>query len=269
VIAPSLTPAQVLEIANRLARAALERTPIEPLTETYPNLKPADAYAIQQEVAAARFKRGEALVGWKLGLTSRAMQEQLQVREPDYGPLLSGDLVPDGSELTIEDLIAPRVEAEIAFFLDKPLRGPGVGREDVLAATSAVAAAIEVIDSRIAGWRIKLADTIADMASCARVVVGASRTRPEGLDLRALSVVLFKNGDPVASGTGAAVLGDPFEAVAWAANTLGVLGVTLLPGQLLMPGAMHASQTVSSGDVIEARFSDLGSVSVRFVGNES
>ena len=133
----------------------------------------------------------------------RAIHEQLQVDEPDYGPLLSGDVVPDGHEITIEDLIAPRVEAEIAFFLDKPLRGPGIGREDVLAATRAVAPAIEVIDSRIAGWRNQ---------TCrhhrGHGVVRASRDRrwPQAPrrhgPMRAVSVVLFKNGDPVASGTG-------------------------------------------------------------------
>jgi 2-oxopent-4-enoate hydratase len=260
----TLDPAVVAKAAARLSRAASERRPISPLTDDMPDLTVDNAYAIQQAVADARLEHGEQLIGWKLGLTSKAMQDQLKVNQPDYGPLLSGHLVDDGSVIARQDLIAPRVEAEVAFVLKRALRGPGIDRDDVIAATAYLSAAIEVIDSRITDWRIHLADTIADMASCARIVVSAKQVPLDGLEARDIAVVLFRNGTAVAEGTGAAVLGDPIEAVAWAANTLGRFGVTLQPGQILMPGAMHASQPVVSGDVFEARFTSLGAVSVRF-----
>jgi 2-keto-4-pentenoate hydratase len=255
----------VRELGERLAVAGSTRAPVAPLTDAHPEMTLADAYAVQRVVADLRTAAGERLVGWKLGLTSKAMQRQLGVDQPDYGPLLSGHVAEPGSALAMDAFIAPRAEAEIAFFLGRPLRGPGVSRDDVLAATTGVTAAIEVIDSRIADWRIRLQDTIADMASCARIVVSGDRTRIAGLDLRTERVVLERDGNVVADGLGEAVLGDPVAAVAWAANTLGELGVTLESGHVVMPGAMHASVTVAAGDRITARFDRLGSVSIRFV----
>jgi 2-keto-4-pentenoate hydratase len=227
-------------------------------------MTPADAYAVQAVVAARRRAAGETVIGWKLGLTSAAMQQQLGVDQPDYGPLLTGHDVAPGSAVDVGQFIAPRVEAEIAFYLRSPLRGPGVTPDDVLAATESVAASLELIDSRIANWKIKLADTIADMASSARIIVATERHPLDGLDLRAERVVVEKNGEQVAEGLGSAVLGDPLAAVAWAANTLGPLGVTLEAGHVVMPGAMHASIPVAAGDEVTARFEHLGSVSVRF-----
>jgi 2-keto-4-pentenoate hydratase len=255
----------VQEMAERLIAAAADRRAIEPLTDEEPTMTALDAYAVQEIVAGRRHEAGERLIGWKLGLTSAAMQQQLGVDQPDYGPLFSGHLVQPDAAVATADLIAPRAEAEIAFILRSPLRGPGVTTTDVTAATEAVAAAIEVIDSRIVGWRIKLADTIADMASSARIVVSERRHPLTGLDLRAERVVVTRNGEAVSEGLGAAVLGDPLAAVAWAANTLGMLGVTLEAGHIIMPGAMHASTPVSAGDVVEAAFDGLGPVGVRFV----
>ncbi|MEZ0240747.1 MAG: 2-keto-4-pentenoate hydratase, partial [Chloroflexota bacterium] len=160
--------------------------------------------------------------------------------------------------------IAPRGEAEIAFELSLPLRGPGVTAADVLAATRGVRPAIEVIDSRIEAWKIRLPDTIADMASSARVVVGGPLTPVADVDLKAVEVAFERNGEVIARGIGSAVLGDPAEAVAWAANTLGALGVTLEAGHIVMPGAMHASVPAARGDTFRATFDRLGSVEVRF-----
>lgn len=259
----SLTPAEVGALADALLAAARDRRPVEPLTDARPDLSVADAYAIQQAIVADRRARGEELVGWKLGLTSRAMQEQLGVSEPDYGPLLTGHLTAGGSVLA-GDLIAPRVEAEIAFVLSRPLRGPGVTPADVLAATRGVAASLEVIDSRVTAWRIRLADTIADMASSARIVV-SERIVPVGdVSLGEMGVVLRKNGEVVAEGRGSAVMGDPAAAVAWAANTLGRLGATLEAGHVVMPGAMHASVPAAPGDEFTAAFDGLGEVTVVF-----
>lgn len=259
----SLTPAEIRDFADSLLAAARDRQPVEPLTDARPHLSVADAYAIQQEIVAQRRGRGEALVGWKLGLTSQAMQEQLGVSEPDYGPLLTGHLT-EGGTVFAADLIAPRVEAEIAFVLARPLRGPGVTTEDVLAATEGVAASLEVIDSRVAAWRIRLADTIADMASSARIVVSDRVVPVRDVSLGSMGVVLRKNGDVVAEGRGSAVMGDPAAAVAWAANTLGRLGATLEAGHVVMPGAMHASVPAAPGDEFTAAFEGLGEVRVVF-----
>lgn len=261
----TLSPEMIERFAGDLVRAAVTKVPIEPLTDAHPGMTVADAYAVQEIVARRRRDAGEAIIGWKLGLTSAAMQQQLGVDQPDYGPLLVGHVVAPGASVPVAEFIAPRVEAEIAFVLSSPLRGPGVTRDDVAAAIAGVAASLEIIDSRIAGWRIKLADTIADMASSARIVVSDRHHPLDTLDLRAERVVVTRNGDEVAEGLGSAVLGDPLAAVAWAANTLGALGATLEAGHVVMPGAMHASVAVQAGDLITATFERLGPVSVRFV----
>lgn len=260
----TIDEATVVALGERLFEAWQTRRPIPPLTAEYPDLSPADAYAIQRVVVARRLAAGERIVGWKVGLTSKAMQDQLGVDQPDYGPILSGFLAAEGEPIDVATLVAPRVEAEIAFLLAAPLRGPGLTVLDVLRATAGVTPAIEVIDSRIEAWRIRLADTIADLASSARVVTGGTLTPLAGLDLRTVGVVLERGGEVVATGAGAAALGHPAAAVAWAANTLGELGVTLEAGQLVMPGALHASVPARAGDVFRARFDGLGAVTVRF-----
>ena len=251
-------------IATDLAAAWRDRRPIAQLSATHPSLTPVDAYAIQQRVVAGHLADGARIVGWKVGLTSLAMQRQLGVDQPDYGPILDRWLVPDGGTVSAADLIAPRAEAEIAFILAMPLRGPGVTTDDVRRATATVAPAIEVIDSRIADWRLTLVDTIADLASSARVVLGDERHRIDEIDLRLVGVVLEQDGEVAATGAGAACLGDPLAAVAWAANTLGELGVTLEAGHVIMPGALHASLPARAGSSFRARFDRLGDVAVRF-----
>ncbi|HXF71723.1 MAG TPA: fumarylacetoacetate hydrolase family protein [Actinomycetota bacterium] len=253
------------EAAAALLRAAEDRLPIPPLTERWPELTAEDGYRIQQHVVRARLDAGEAVVGYKVGLTSRAMQEMMGVDQPDYGPILSGMLASDGEAIPTSDLIQPRVETEIAFVLGEPLQGPGLSAIDVLRATAGVTAAIEVIDSRIEGWRIKLADTIADLASSARVVLAGRLLPVDGTDLRLVGCVLERNGEVVATGAGAAALGNPAHAVAWAANTLGALGVRMEPGHVVMPGALHAAVPAAAGDVFTASFDRLGPVTVRFV----
>jgi 2-oxopent-4-enoate hydratase len=254
----------LLVAGDALFEAERGRVPIRPLAETLGAVDPGMAYAIQQRVVARRLAAGESIVGWKLGLTSAAMQAQLGVDQPDYAPLLSGQLLESGATVARSDLIAPRVEAEIAVRLARPLRGPGVTLADVIAATDSVAPAIEVIDSRIAAWKITLADTIADLASCARVVIAAEWIPLGDLDLRLIGVVMERDGEVVATGAGAACLGHPLAAVGWAANTLGALGVTLEPGMPIMPGAVHASVPVTGPSGFRAHFDRLGSVEVRF-----
>ncbi|MBX3031235.1 MAG: 2-keto-4-pentenoate hydratase [Chloroflexi bacterium] len=256
--------AELDRLADGLRIAERTRIPIDQITAGRPWLTPVDAYAIQERLVRPRLAAGETLEGWKIGLTAKAMQEQLGVDQPDYGAILSGWVVPDGATLALDALIAPRVEAEICFRLARPLRGPGITVDDVLAATAGVSAAIEVIDSRIRDWKLTLVDTIADMASSARIVVAETSVPVEGIDLRAVGVTVLRDGEPVATGVGAACLGDPAAAVAWAANTLGALGVTLEAGHIVMPGALHASVPVTGTSRFEARFEGIGSVTIGF-----
>jgi len=260
----STSEALLDRIAAELETAARDRQPVPPISAAHPGLTPADAYAIQQRIVAYRLTAGARIVGWKIGLTSLAMQQQLGVDQPDYGPILDGWLVPSGGVVVTADLIAPRVEAEIAFILAEPLHGPGVTTADVRRATLAVTPAIEVIDSRIADWKLTLVDTVADLASSARVVLGDARTPIDELDLRLVGVVFERDGEVAATGAGAACLGDPVAAVAWAANTLGALGVTLEAGHIIMPGALHGSMPARAGSSFRARFDRLGDVAVRF-----
>ncbi len=251
-------------LAAALAAAAGTRIPIPPISAGRPWLGAAEAYAIQRRIVAPRIAGGDPVVGWKVGLTSEAMRRQLNVDQPDYAALLASMHVEDGATLERAAFIAPRIEAEIAFRLRKPLRGPGVTADDVLDATEEVLPSLELIDSRIADWKITLPDTIADIASSARFIVGRVG-RPAGeLDLQAMEVTVTRNGEQVGAGIGAAVLGDPALAVAWAANTLGALGETMEAGHVVMPGAVHASVPVAAGDTFTATFAGLGTVTVTF-----
>jgi 2-keto-4-pentenoate hydratase len=255
---------ELRELGRQLYEAERARQAVPQVSAGRPWLGPAEAYRVQQEVVRRRMATGETIVGWKIGLTSEAMRRQLNVDQPDYGPILSGYMVAPGTAIPVGELIQPRIEAEIAFVLRAPLRGPGVTAADVLASTEGVAAALEIIDSRIEAWKLTLPDTIADLASSARVTWSGRLVPLDGLDLKAIRVVLERGGEVVGEGLGSAVLGDPAEAVAWAANTLGGLGVTMEAGQLIMPGALHASVWAHAGDVFEARFDHLGAVTARF-----
>ena len=209
------------------------------------------------------------VVGRKVGLTSRRTQQLFGVHEPTWGVLLADMLVDDGAELPMDRLIAPRVEAEIAFVMGADLTGPGVDVDDALAAIAGARPAIEVVDSRITDWRVRLADTVADNASSARVVLGGELTPLDGLDLRLLGVLFSRNGTPIDSGAGAAALGHPARCVAWLANTLAGFGTGLRRGDLVLPGALHRMFPVRPGDVYQAWFAHLGKVTVRFGGGRA
>lgn len=254
------------EISIALYRARRDRVPISPLSEIASGLSILDAYEIQRRFAARLLADGAQLVGHKLGLTSKAMQELLGVYEPDYGPVLSSMMYEDDKELEFDAFLQPKVEAEIALVLAAPLRGPGVTPLDVQRATRSVVAAIEVVDSRIVDWRIALLDTIADLASCGAVLVSPDEVPfDEALDLESIEMQLYRNGHREAVGQGSEALGSPLNAVAWLANTLAPFGVTLEAGHMIMTGALHSALPVSRGDHFEARFDRLGAVSCRFV----
>ncbi len=261
-----MTPA---DHAAALFAARRDREPIPPLTATDPALTPQDAYAIQQElVQRILADDGGDIVGYKLGLTSKAMQDLLGVHEPDYGPVLSSMVFEDGVTIDLDDYIQPKVEAEIALVLDGPLRGPGVTTSDAARALAGAVAAIEMVDSRIADWKISLVDTIADLASSAATVKGG-RIVPIDFDPRLTGMVITRNGETVATGAGAAALTNPVFAVAWLANTLAPFGVTLEPGQFVMTGSLHAAFDVAPGDVVMAEFDRLGTVTMRFTRGSS
>ena len=251
--------------AAALYEALRSGSPIAPFTDGDPEMTADDGYAVQERFVERLLADGDRMVGYKLGLTSAPMQEMLGVHEPDYGPVLAGMTEDDGAVLPVSRFIQPKVEAEIAVVLAEALRGPGVTTLQSARAISSAVAAIEVVDSRIADWRIGLPDTIADLASCGAVVLGARPVPIDGWDPRLVGMVISRNGETVATGAGAAALGNPVAAVAWLANTLAPHGVTLEAGRFVMTGSLHAAFDVASGDTVRADFDRLGSVSVRFV----
>jgi 2-keto-4-pentenoate hydratase len=259
-----LTQEQILQEARALYRAEKDKSVLRPFTEKYPKIAPEESYQIQLAQIEMKKADGAKVVGKKIGLTSKAMQKMLNVDQPDYGHILDHMVLQDAAVFRISELIQPKIEPEIAFILDRELKGPGVTSMAVLAATRFVVPALEIIDSRIEGWKIKLCDTIADNASSARVVIGNSPKRIDEFDLKLVGMVLEKNGDIVQTGAGGAVLGHPAVAVAWLANAVGQFGVSLGAGEIIMPGALCAAADVSAGDLVQASFDGLGTVSVRF-----
>jgi 2-oxopent-4-enoate hydratase len=250
--------------ADELFRAGTDRRPIEPLTDRSPELVLADAYAIQTRVIERRIAGGARAIGRKIGLTAKPMQQMLGVNEPDFGVLLDDMFVEDGDEIPLNTLLQPRVEAELAFVMEHDLAGPGVTTARALTAVAGVLPAIEVVDSRVADWRIKLVDTVADNASSGLLVVGGTLRKVEEFDLRLIGVVVSRNGEMIDTGAGAAALGNPARCVAWLANTLGRLGAGLKAGDVVLPGAVHRMVPVRPGDVFRAEFSRLGAVTARF-----
>jgi 2-keto-4-pentenoate hydratase len=260
-----LSQEQIGKEAQELYRAEREKTVLRPFTEKYPKIEPAESYRIQLALIEMKKTDGAKVVGKKIGLTSKAMQKMLNVDQPDYGHILDGMMLQDGVVFRVGELIQPKIEPEIAFILDREIKGPGVTPIQVLAATRFVVPALEIIDSRIEGWKIKLCDTIADNASSARVVLGSSPKRVDERDLKLVGMILEKNGDIVQTGAGGAVLGHPAVAVAWLANAVGQFGVSLSAGDIIMPGALCGAVDVGAGDLLQASFDGLGTVSVRFV----
>jgi 2-keto-4-pentenoate hydratase len=254
----------VVELADALWQAEVERTPIGPITDGRQDLTVEDAYAIQSYNIDRRVAAGRVVRGRKVGLTSKPMQQLLGVDEPDFGVLLDDMFTEDGDEIALEAMLQPRVEAEMAFIMEHDLAGPGVTVADALTAIAGVLPSIEIVDSRIADWRIKLIDTVADNASCGRLVLGGTLTAVTALDLRLTGMLLYRNGVAIDSGAGAAALGNPARCVAWLANKLGGLGSGLRRGDVVLPGALHRMTPARPGDVFRAEFAHLGSVTARF-----
>ncbi|SOX55200.1 2-keto-4-pentenoate hydratase [Mycobacterium ahvazicum] len=255
---------QLEAAAQRLYAAQVSGDPIPPLTESYPNFDVAQAYSVQRCNLARHVGAGARLRGHKIGLTSAPMQSLLGVNEPDFGYVLDTMMVADGTTVPRGDFCAPRVEPEVAFLLRAPLRGPGVTAGEVLAATEAVAAALEVVDSRIADWRISLADTVADNASSGAVVLGSWVPISDAPRLPDTTAALYLNDALVETGQGTAVMGDPAVAVAWLANALSEYGTAIEAGQFVMSGSYTTAAFVHAGDRASATIIGLGTVGLSF-----
>jgi len=250
---------------GELYRALRERRTVAPLIARDPSLSIADAYAISLDALARRQADGERVVGKKIGVTSKAVQDMLGVHQPDFGFLTDRMWVVGDIDIAALGLIQPRAEAEIAFILKSQLVGPGVTAADVIAATQSIAPCFEIVDSRIADWKIGIIDTVADNASCGVFVIGDARADAAAHDLPALHVTVTKNGAPLSEGYGAAVQGSPAAAVAWLANTLGEYGVTLDAGDVILSGSLVPLAPAVAGDVFEMVLHGIGGCTARFV----
>ena len=238
--------------------ALRDRRTVPPLIAQDPALTIDDAYAISLDFLERRRREGERVVGKKIGVTSKAVQDMLGVHQPDFGFLTDWMQVAGDIDVDAKALIAPRAEAEIAFVLKASLNGPGVSAADVVAATDFIVPCFEIVDSRITDWKIAIVDTIADNASCGVFVLGNERLDPNGLDLPGLHVAVTKNGAPLSEGYGHAVQGDPAQAVAWLANTLGAYGVTLDAGDVILSGSLVPLAPAAKGDRFAMTLSDKG-----------
>jgi len=250
------------QLSARLINAAATRTATTPLTDEYPELDVATAYEIQDEVIAARTSAGAVVVGAKLGLTSAAKQQQMNVSEPLYGILTDDMLIDTGANLVCDRFIQPRCEPEVAFLMAEDLQGSGVSAARVLAATALVFPAIDVLDSRFAGYSFTLPDVVADNSSCAGFILGGQGVDPRGFDLRTVGCVFEKNGKLVATAAGAAVMGHPAASVAWLVRKLASRGQGLSAGQVVLSGSMTEAIAVAPGDTVTARIDRLGTVEV-------
>lgn len=252
------------KIASELFDAQENVFQIDAITAAFPEMTVQDAYQIQLENINRRKSRGEKVIGLKIGLTSQGMQKLLSVNEPDYGHLMNNMLLPEGAACPVKKLLQPKVEGELAFCMKKTLKGPGVTIVDVYNYVDWVAPAIEIVDSRIRDWKIKLADTIADNGSSAMFVLGSGMTPIEKIDMRMIGMILEKNGRIASTGTGAEVWGNPAAAVAWLANKLSEFDIALEADSIILSGALTAAEPAQDGDIFTVSFHGLGSLTVRF-----
>lgn len=251
-------------IASALKVAEKTCIAMNAVSKVHTDIEVKDAYKIQLINIDKQISSGYKITGKKIGLTSLAMQNMLGVNQPDFGHLLDNMEVKDNT-IVRKTMLQPKVEGEIAFVLKKDIQGPNATKEDVLEATDYVVAAIEIVDSRIVNWKINIIDTVADNASSGMYVVSDKKVDQKCINLKAITMDLYKNGEKVNGGVGADVSGDPANAVAWLANTLWEYGVVLKKGEIVLSGAITAALAAESGDSFKAVFSELGDVSVKFI----
>src|SRR5512139_834674 len=231
--------ATIERLGDELYAALRAQSVLAPLTDREPAITIDDAYYISLRFLERRLADGEKIVGKKIGVTSKPVQDMLDVRQPDFGFLTDRMHYPNGAAIPVAgNLIAPRAEAEIAFRLKSDLIGPNVTEADVLAATDCIMPCFEIVDSRIRDWKIRIQDTVADNASCGVFVLGDAEADPRRHDLPNLHVKVFKNGKPLSEGLGSAVQGNPLTAVAWLANTLGRYDIAFRAGDIILSGSV-------------------------------
>ena len=258
---------QINQLGDELYEALQQQKTIQPLTERGLDITIDDSYYISLRMLENRLeKNGEKVVGKKIGVTSKVVQEMLGVHRPDFGFLTNTMEYPNGADVKIADcMIQPRAEAEIGFRLKKDLIGPGVTEQDVLDATDYIMPCFEIVDSRIENWKIKIQDTIADNASCGVYALGVEQVDPNTVDLPNLKVKVYKNGEFLSEGMGSAVQGDPLTAVAWLANTLGEYGIPFKAGEVILSGSLVPLESVKPGDKMHMELEGVGSCSINFI----
>lgn len=259
-----LSEAERSQAVESLLEAERTRTPCTQLSTTFPHIEIEDSYWIQSEVTRRKIEGGRKLIGHKIGLTSKAMQQSSQIDEPDYGHLLDDMIVQDGAKVRHADYCVPRVEPELAFVLGKPLKGPGVNLLDVLRATEYVVPSIEIIDARVQNPR-KIFDTVADNGAAAGIILGGRPVKPMDIDLRWVGAIFYRNSEIEETGLAAGVLGNPAMGIAWLANKVAPFGTVLEPGHIMLSGSFTRPVWAAKGDTLHADFGPLGGVSVQFV----
>jgi len=252
------------QLAKQLRDAYEKRTACPPLREQIGVTDLDTAYAIQHVNNQLLIDNGARITGYKIGLTSHAVQEQLGVDQPDFGALLNTMEVLNGSSVPVSVLMQPKAEAEIAFVLKHDLPAHSLSMTELISAIDYALAAIEIVGSRIENWNIKIADTIADNASASHYVVGHRPIKLENVDVVDCKMQMTKNGEVVSSGNGAACLGSPLNATLWLVNKMAELGTPLKGGQVILSGALGKMANIQAGDTFEASFSGLGKVSISF-----
>ncbi|MDG2089758.1 MAG: 2-oxo-hepta-3-ene-1,7-dioic acid hydratase [Gammaproteobacteria bacterium] len=266
-----LTEQQIQEAADNLYAAEQGREQIAPLTLTHPDMDMDDAYAVQTAWVQRKIEDGRKVIGYKIGLTSRAMQRVMKIETPDYGVLLDDMIFEDGSDIVTADFLDPQIEVELAFVLKKTLSGENVTVEEVMDATDYVIPAFELIAARSVranpetGYTRKVFDTIADNAANAGIITGGSRVDPKEVDLRWCGAIVESNGVIEQTGLAAAVLGHPAKGICWIAKRFAPHGISLEPGQVLLSGSFTAPIKVKAGDKVTADYGDLGKILVNFV----
>jgi 2-oxo-3-hexenedioate decarboxylase len=261
----TLNQATIEKLAEHLENAELQAYEVTKITDDYPNMTFTDATDVQWEIRRRKMSRGHKVVGMKMGLTSWAKMKQMGVEMPCYGFLADYFSLPDGAQVPFDELIHPKVEAEIAFVTNKELSGRNLTVEDVLAATELVVPAVEIIDSRYKDFKFDLTSVQADNSSSTRFVVGSHAAKPEDFDWSTIGVVMQKNGEIIELGAGAAVLDHPAASVAMLATMLAERDEVIPAGTFIMTGGITAAVLVEKGDSIVVRYQGLGTVTMKFV----
>jgi len=262
----ALASTDIERYGDELYSALRSRSTVAPLSDRVAGIDIEDAYRIQSRMLARRVADGDRIVGKKIGVTSKAVQDLIGVQQPDFGQLTAEMAFEEGQEVPLGGLIQPKAEAEVAFVLKRDLNGPGITAIDVLRATDYVVPCFEIVDSRITDWKIRIQDTVADNASCGVYLLGKTRLSPNKIDLNLAGMVLERDQELIGTAAGAAVQGGPVNAVVWLANTLGALGIPFRAGEVILSGSQSTLLPCKAGQTLRCTVGGLGSCSIHFTG---